>query len=43
MIKPNPCHPNGQEYSFRPSRFIPLNDTRKVNLELEKDKLELQK
>lgn len=18
---PNPCHPNGQEYSFRPSRF----------------------
>lgn len=21
---PNPSHPNGQEYSFRPSRFVPV-------------------
>lgn len=22
---PNPKHPNGQEYSFRPSRFVPVD------------------
>lgn len=25
---PNPCHPNGQEYSFRPSRFVKKDDNK---------------
>ena len=32
---PNPSHPNGQEYSFRPSRFKKM-ETREGVLELEK-------
>lgn len=26
----NPCHPNGQEYSFRPSRFIKTELTTQI-------------
>jgi hypothetical protein len=25
---PNPSHPNGQEYSFRPSRFVKVDKTK---------------
>jgi hypothetical protein len=30
----NDCHPNGQEYSFRPSRFVPLEKSKSLELEL---------
>lgn len=32
---PNPCHPNGQEYSFRPSRFKQLEIKQDALVEIE--------
>ena len=34
---PNPSHPNGQEYSFRPSRFKELKVSPEMVVEVEKE------
>jgi hypothetical protein len=38
---PNPTHPNGQEYSFRPSRFKEAL-SREVSLVKEMEKVEVE-
>ncbi len=36
---PNPCHPNGQEFSFRPSRFVKVDKTHITSEEMIKEDL----
>ena len=36
---PNPSHPNGQEYSFRPNRFVKVDKTKGQTEQVEEKEL----